>query len=108
MLKIGGRQRMLKKNANILREIAVHTINDRHCSGKTDSLFYAIRCALAHGSFCIHKYREKNKNREKYYLLENNDKGKLKARLIIKEDTLIKWIEIVESVPKPKRRKAGK
>ena len=49
-----------------------------------------------------------DKNRKKYYLLENNDKGKLKARLIIKEDTLIKWIEIVESVPKPKRRKAGK
>lgn len=75
------------------KEIVIHTNNSLHCSGKTDSLFYAIRCALAHGSFSIRKCKG-----EKYYLLENCDKGKLKARMIIKETTLLTWINEVNKV----------
>lgn len=63
-------------------------------------MFYAIRCAFAHGSFAIHKYKKQN-----YYVLENKDNGALKARMILKEDTLLKWIEIVETFPKSKSKK---
>lgn len=63
--------------------------------GKTESFFYCIRCALAHGSFCIHEFNE-----EKYYFLENlfKEKGKknmtLNARMVIKESTLLRIIDL--------------
>lgn len=72
-------------------EIVIHSKNDKLCTGNTDSLYYAIRCSFAHGSFDIRKY-----NSEKYYILENKDGGKIKARLILKETTLLKWIDLVE------------
>ena len=92
----------IDKNANFANEIVIHSENRKLCTGKTDSLFYAIRCALAHGSFAIHTYKNK-----KYYLLENKDNGIIKARMILKEETLIRWIEIIETFPKSKnvRRK---
>ena len=62
-------------------------------------MFYAIRCAFAHGSFAIHKYKNQT-----YYVLENKDNGVLKARMVLKEETLIKWIEIVETLPKAKTK----
>ena len=72
------------------REIAIHTKNEKHCSGKTDSLFYAIRCAFAHGAFNTHKYKN-----NVFYALENKDGNVLKGRMIIGEDTLLKWIKII-------------
>ena len=47
--------------------------------------------------------------RSKASLLEeikdcNKDNGVLKARMILKEETLIKWIEIVETFPKAKTK----
>ena len=77
--------------ADFSKEIAIHTINGKHCTGNVDSLFYTVRCAFAHGAFSIHTYKK-----EKYYLLENKDGTKLKGRLVLKEDTLIKWIELLE------------
>lgn len=50
--------------------------------------------------FDIHKYKKQT-----YYILENRDKGKLKARMILKEETLIKWINMVESFTKTKHTK---
>ena len=91
----------IHKNASMNREIAIHTLNNQHCSGKTDSLFYAIRCAFAHGSFAIHHYRS-----EKYYILENRDREKLKARRILREGSLLKWIDVVEACPQPGKKKA--
>ena len=38
------------------------------------------------------------------YVLENKDNGVLKARMVLKEETLIKWIEIVETFPKAKTK----
>lgn len=73
----------------------IHTENHKLCTSKTDSLFYAIRCAFAYGSFAIHEYKNHT-----YYVLENNDSGTLKARMVLKEDTLIKWIELIEAFPK--------
>lgn len=59
---------------------------------KTESLFYCIRCALAHGSFCIHIF-----DNEKYYYFENihEDRNKvfLNGRMIIKENTLLSIID---------------
>ena len=70
-------------------EIALHTERNNN---KTEGLFYSIRCAFAHGAFSIHKFKG-----EKYYFLENEDKGKLKGRIVVKEQSLLSWIEIVKS-----------
>ena len=86
---------------NFDKEIAIHTINQKIIDpesalklhhGKAESLFYAIRCAFAHGAFALHKYKGEN-----YYVLENKDNGKLKGRLIIKENTLLSWIDLIET-----------
>ena len=61
-------------------ELVIHTINGKLCTGKTDSLFYAIRCAFAHGAFDVHTYKK-----ERYYMLENRDGKHLKARMVLKE-----------------------
>lgn len=55
------------------------------------SLYRAIRHAIAHGSF-----KSSSKNGVKYYHLENFD-GYCKARLILREDTLIKWIDVIKA-----------
>ena len=65
---------------------------------QTDSFFYYIRCALAHGSFCVHK-----DNNTTFYYFENlhKEKGKrkytLNARMILKEETLLKIIDLCNS-----------
>lgn len=87
------------RNFKLPNEIVIHTENGIHCGGKTDSLFYAIRCSLAHGSFAIHVC-----DGEKYYVLENMDKDILKARMIVKETSLLKWIEVIESQPRPSKK----
>lgn len=52
---------------------------------QTDAIYYAIRNAFAHGSFSIEKG---------IYYLENVNKGKVKGRIRLKEETLLKWIEL--------------
>lgn len=56
------------------------------------SLFYHIRCSLAHGRFQIVK-----SGRDYYYIMENieeiNKLYALSARIILKRSTLKKWIE---------------
>ncbi len=88
------------ENVDFSSELAIHTNNKKHCTGKTDSMFYAIRCAFAHGSFDIHTYKN-----EDYYILENRDGNSLKARMILKESTLLSWIDVVKSSPKPHKSK---
>ena len=89
------REKRIDKTVRFADEIVIHTENSKLCTGKTDSMFYAIRCALAHGSFSVHEYKS-----HKYYILENKDNGELKARMVLKEDTLIKWIDLIETFPK--------
>ena len=62
--------------------------NDR---GKVRSVVYAIRNAFAHGSF--------SKMDNGWYLLENRYRGRLKARMIISEATLLEWIKIIKTNP---------
>lgn len=77
-------------------EYAIFKKNNKF--GKTESFFYCIRCALAHGSFCIHKH-----NDNIFYYFENTykEKGKhsytLNARMILKEKTLLKIIDLCNS-----------
>ena len=59
---------------------------------QTKSLFYAIRNAFAHGSFSVCNIG----NSKKVYYLENKKKGLIKARMRLKEETLINWINLVE------------
>ena len=89
------REKRIDKTVRFADEIVIHTENSKLCTGKTDSMFYAIRCALAHGSFSVHEYKS-----HKYYILENKDNGVIKARMVLKEDTLIKWIDLIETFPK--------
>lgn len=68
------------------REICL-TLKNENIS-QVDAIFYAIRNSLAHGSFCI--------DEEKYYYFETRNKGKLKARIRLKESTLLEWINLCE------------
>lgn len=73
-------------------EIAIHNKKD---NSKVDGLYYAIRCALAHGAFSIHRCKG-----DKYYLLENKDKGILKGRIILKEKSLLELIDVIDEFNK--------
>ncbi len=55
----------------------------------TDTIYYYIRNAIAHGSFSI---IVENNNR-KIYLLHNENKGVVKAAMRLRESTLLKLIK---------------
>ena len=55
---------------------------------QTDSIFYTIRNAFAHGSFFVD---------DSWYYFENYHKSKYLGRIKVKEKTLLKWIELVEN-----------
>lgn len=77
------------KALNPKDEFAVYCKSRKY--GKTESLFYLVRCALAHGSFDIRTVKG-----TKYYILENRHDGVLRGRAVLKEKTLLKWIELVK------------
>ena len=54
------------------------------------SLFSAIRNAFAHGSFSVRAY-----NKTRVYFFANYNKY-LKAEIVLREDTLLSWIDIVK------------
>jgi len=71
------------------------------------TIFYYIRCALAHGRFQIYK----STNEDYVYVMESITKKKgtkdftVKARMILHEKTLVNWIEtILESEDKFKNK----
>ncbi len=71
------------------KEIVVFRYEKRK---ETEAFFYCIRCALAHGGFCIH-----NINEIKYYCFENIKEAIVRARIILKEETLLEIINYCES-----------
>lgn len=71
--------------------------------GKTKSIFYAIRNAFAHGSFSV-----VFQNNRTYYLLENCHNGTIKARMRLREETLLKWIDLVKEPKVYLKRKSKK
>ena len=68
-------------------------------SNSMDTLFSAIRNAFAHGSYQLKTY-----NKTRYYCFENRQTGnknyfdkEIRARIVLKESTLLNWIQIIES-----------
>lgn len=66
---------------------------------KTASIFYAIRNALAHGTFLIVDQRNR------VYYFENKKNNEMRAMIRLKEATLLKWIDFIYNYEVPKRRK---
>lgn len=63
--------------------------------GKTKTIYYTIRNALAHGAFSI-----KKSSKDNIYFFENKYNGIIKAQFRLNESTLIKWIELVNKYSK--------
>lgn len=61
-------------------------------SNKYYKLFYRIRNALAHGRFSL-KY---NINAEKMIIIQDNDRNNVTARIVLKLDTIMKIIDVVD------------
>lgn len=78
----------MEKYLSIAGEICLTVKNSQ--MSQTDAIYYAIRNAFAHGSFSIEKG---------FYCLENVNKGKVKGRIILKEETLLKWIDLCSLTP---------
>ena len=68
--------------------------------GKTQSIFYAIRNALAHGSFSTEMI-----NNEKYYYFENKSNKCIEAQFELKENVLLEWIKLVNKKEYKKQKK---
>lgn len=64
-----------------------------------DSLYSAIRNALAHGSFTL-----KKANKKYIYFFANYDVY-LKAQIRLHEETLLNWVKIVKNGPYPSGQK---
>lgn len=88
---------------NLIKRTDVQYVVSTHERGKVQSMIYAIRNALAHGSF--------SRIDNELYLFENNYHGKLKAKILISEVSLLEWIKIIQSKPefysKKKAHKKG-
>jgi hypothetical protein len=82
-------ERMYYGNEYKFEEFVVCWKNDKNI---VESVMYLIRCAFAHRSFRVQKHKN-----EKYYFFTNIDKGKLKGRAVLKESTLMKWIELIKN-----------
>ena len=89
------------EHADLSQEKAVFIISESQGKKRSlvDALLYSIRCGLAHGGLAIHTYKGK-----KVYIFENNDKRKIRGRIILKEQTLLQWIKIIESGPEEKKQ----
>ena len=66
------------------------------------SLFSAIRNSFAHGSFAVQSFKDVNGKNVKIYFLCNYHEY-LNAEIVLQEQTLLKWIDIVQSGYDPKR-----
>ncbi|WP_026665680.1 hypothetical protein [Butyrivibrio sp. FC2001] len=64
----------------------------------TEGIFAFIRNAFAHGEFNVSNG---------WYFLENHSNGKLKGKAVLRETTLLNWIEIVD-MPLDKIKKIGR
>jgi len=87
----------MDKHFHNLREEKI-VVHKKYNLNQVESIFYHIRNSFAHGRFQIYSYKD-----ELYYVFESGiikksiDKIELKARMVIKEKTLLKWIEILNN-----------
>lgn len=75
-------------NVHPVDEYCVFLKNDE--KAVLQSLFSAIRNALAHGSFSVQTYKK-----VRVYFFANHHKY-LKAEIVLQENTLLAWIEILK------------
>ncbi len=69
--------------------------------GKTRTILYMIRNAFAHGSFCVERT-----DRGAVYWFSGGKDGNVRARIRLKEETLLRWIDLIQSpAPTGKRGK---
>ena len=83
----------VETNANRFLSDQIHMVcNDD--KGKAKSIIYAVRNAFAHGAFNVKKINGKT-----IYILENHNKGRLRAEITVTEDTLLNWIKLFKTKP---------
>ena len=92
---------MKKENKSVEDKVEdiIHTSNQKdeyfelicfyETIGVTRSVFYAIRNALAHGSFSVY-----NNNGKPVYYFQSEKDGKIRSQIRLKETTLLRWIEL--------------
>lgn len=74
-------------------------MQERTDMNKTSSIFYYIRNAFAHGSFSV-----VGKGENKTYYFESSRDEKIKARIRLREQTLLNWIQDVQLSPDALRK----
>lgn len=89
---------------NLYDEMLYHTRTDM---SDTEAIFYYVRNAFAHGSF------EAVPNGASYvYILESQKEDKIKAQMRLKEETLLRYLELANASEKEirslQRRKKAK
>lgn len=67
---------------------------ERSDMNKTSAIFYYVRNAFAHGSFCVISVGGK-----KIYYLESAKDTSVKAQIRLREETLLKWIRDFSTLP---------
>lgn len=86
--------------ANLVNSFPSDIVRERICiydckKNQFISVFYHIRNAFAHGRFDLRKL-----NNVEYYIMEDVKKAKkdlqVSARMILKKQTLLRWIDIIE------------
>lgn len=64
------------------------------------SLFYHIRCALAHGRIAMY---EDDDTKDVWYVMENgigkDSEFQVRARMVLRRSTLLRWIDIITAGP---------
>ena len=98
MLRVAGKHFSFAADPNLTVPDAEEYIVIKRTEFKTEGIFYFIRNALAHGEFVLSNG---------YYILENHKNTKLMGKAKVHQDTLLKWIELVE-MPIEKIKEAGK
>jgi len=89
-VELEGKKRLTNFDCSF--EFAIHTVKDG--LNKTEALFYLIRNGFAHGGFRLCEF-----GGETFYVFESKDRSKLKGRAILREKTLLAWMQIVLEGP---------
>ena len=71
--------------------------------GKTKSVFYMIRNGFAHGSFSV-----ETADVGRIYYFESEKDGEIKGQLRLREETLLAWINLVDTPVNELKRKTKK
>lgn len=98
---MSDRQKAIGLDNRFYKEIVCNKILFYNSSSRKDllQLLYYIRCSMAHGCFEI-----VYSGTGRYYIMESikkeREKNIVKAQMVISEDTLLEWIDIIKEGPK--------